>query len=155
MLVPFDSLPAESRVYYYPSSRKLYPKEVPSLNKKVEDFCERLSDNQIGFQIIHDRFLVFFVSDKTPLSIDQNDALVEFVLVLEKQFELSLLDKINVCFKQGQFVQRKEVKEFKKLIKSRSVSGKTLVFDPMILNKSDFLTNWEVPLSESWLSHLL
>lgn len=155
MLVPFDSLPAESRVYYYPSSRKLYPKEVPSLKKKVEDFCEQLSDSHIGFQIVHDRFLVFFVSDRTPLSIDQNDALVEFVLDLERQFELSLLDKVNVCFKQGQFVQRKEVNEFKKLIKSRSVSGKTLVFDPLIMTKSDFLTNWEVPLSESWLSHLL
>jgi hypothetical protein len=155
MLVPFDSLPAESRVYYYPSSRKLYPKEVPALKKKVEDFCEDLVDSHIGFQLVHDRFLVFFVSDDTPLSMDQNDALVEFVLDLEKEFELSLLDKVNVCFKQGQFVQRKEVKEFKKLIKSRSVSGKTLVFDPMILTKSDFLTNWEVPLSESWLSHLV
>lgn len=155
MLVPFNSLPAESRVYYYPSTRKLYPNEVPLMTKKVEDFCEDMVDTHIGFQLVYDRFLLFFVSDKTPLSIDQNDALVEFVLDLEKEFELSLLDKVNVCFKQGQFVQRKEVNEFKKLIKSRSVSGKTLVFDPMILTKSDFLTNWEVPLSESWLSHLL
>ena len=87
--------------------------------------------------------------------MEQNDELVELVLDLEKEFGINLLDKVNACFKQGKFVQRKEIQDFKKLIKSRSVSGRTLILDPMINTKSEFLTNWEVPLSESWLSHLL
>jgi hypothetical protein len=74
---------------------------------------------------------------------------------LEKDYDLILLDKVNVCFKQGKFVQRKEIGEFKKMIKNRSVSAKTVVFDPMTNNKSEFLTNWEVPLSRSWLGYLL
>ncbi len=155
MLVQFDSLPETSRVYYYPSSRKFYPDEIPVITSKVETFCQGLADAQISYRLVYDRFVLFFVSENTPLSIEQNDQLVEFVLDLEKDFGINLLDKVNVCFKQGEFVQRKEIKDFKKLIKSRSVSGKTLILDPMINTKAEFLTNWEVPLSESWLSHLL
>lgn len=155
MLVQFDSLPETSRVYYYPSSRKFYPDEIPVITSKVETFCQGLADAQISYRLVYDRFVLFFVSENTPLSIEQNDQLVEFVLDLEKEFGINLLDKVNVCFKQGEFVQRKEIKDFKKLIKSRSVSGKTLILDPMINTKAEFLTNWEVPLSESWLSHLL
>ena len=155
MLVQFDSLPETSRVYYYPSSRKFYPDEIPVLTSKVEAFCQGLADAQISYRLVYDRFVLFFVSENTPLSIEQNDQLVEFVLDLEKEFGINLLDKVNVCFKQGEFVQRKEIKDFKKLIKSRSVSGRTLILDPMINTKAEFLTNWEVPLSESWLSHLL
>lgn len=155
MLVQFDSLPETSRVYYYPSSRKFYPDEIPVITSKVETFCKGLADAQISYRLVYDRFVLFFVSENTPLSIEQNDQLVEFVLDLEKEFGINLLDKVNVCFKQGEFVQRKEIKDFKKLIKSRSVSGKTLILDPMINTKAEFLTNWEVPLSESWLSHLL
>ena len=155
MLVQFDSLPESSRVYYYPSSRKFYPDEIPVITSKVEAFCQGLADTQISYRLVYDRFVLFFVSENTPLSIEQNDQLVEFVLDLEKDFGINLLDKVNVCFKQGEFVQRKEIKDFKKLIKSRSVSGRTLILDPMINTKAEFLTNWEVPLSESWLSHLL
>lgn len=155
MLVEFDPLSGASRVYYYPSSRKFYPNEIAGLTSKVEAFCQGLDNAKIGFKLVYDRFIVFFVSESTPLSIEQNDKMVEFVLNLEKEYAIDLLDKVNVCFKQGEFVQRKEIPDFKKLIKSRSVSGKTIVFDPMVNTKAEFLSCWEAPLSESWLAHLL
>ena len=155
MLVPFDALPGTSRVYYYPSDRKFYPDELPGIISKVEAFCQGLDGCKIGYKLIYDRFMIFFVSEATPLSIELNDKLVEFVLNLEQEYKISLLDKVNVCFKQGEFVQRKEIQEFKKLIKNRSVSAKAIVLDPMINTKDEFLSNWEVPLSESWVAHLL
>ena len=155
MLVPFDALPGTSRVYYYPSDRKFYPDELPGIIAKVEGFCQGLEGSKIGYKLLYDRFIIFFVSDVTPLSIELNDKLVEFVLSLEEEYKISLLDKVNVCFKQGEFVQRKEIQEFKKLIKNRSVSAKAIVLDPMINTKDEFLSNWEVPLSESWVAHLL
>jgi len=64
-----------------------------------------------------------------------------------------LLDKVNVCFKQGQYVQLKEIPAFKLLIKNKGVSKKTVVFDNMINTKFEFDGSWEVPAGESWLSH--
>jgi len=154
MLVDFESLSEESRVYYFPSSRKFYAEEVPSLEEEISEQCKSLDDVEIGYQVLYDRFVIFFVSDQTPLSIEQNDRLVEFVLSLEKKYGVTLLDRVNVCFKQGEFVQRKEIKEFKKLIKNKSVSSTTVVLDPMINTKSEFISSWEVPAAESWLGHL-
>ena len=154
MLVEFDSLPGSSKVYYYPSSRKFYPNELPKLKASIEAFCEG-QEAQISYRLVYDRFVLFFVPDTTPLTLEDNDRLVEFVQSLESEYQVSLLDKVNVCFKQGEFVQRKEIPDFKKLLKSRSVSAKTIVLDPMINTKSEFESNWEVPLSESWLCHLL
>lgn len=155
MLKEFETLSDEARVYYYPASRKFYPDEVPGLEEQLVNFCENFDGVEISFQLRYDRFVIFFVSEKTPLSLEQNDALAEFMLALEKKYDLDLLDRVNVCFKQGEFVQRKEMAEFKKMLKNRSVSAKTSVFDPTINTKSEYISNWEVPLSESWLAYLL
>ena len=66
-----------------------------------------------------------------------------------------MLDKMNVCFKQGEFVQYKELKDFKKLVKKRAVTAKTIVFDNLITNNNDFKHNWEVPIEESWYNRFL
>jgi hypothetical protein len=36
------------------------------------------------------------------------------------------------------------------MIKKRSISKKTIVFNNLINNKAEFLNNWEVPIEESW-----
>ena len=96
---------------------------------------------------------MFIVSDGTPLDLDHQNTLVDFIQHLEREFEIILLDKVNVCFKQGEYVQLKEVSDFKKLVKSKGVSKKTVVFDLMINTKYEYEQFFEVPAEESWVSH--
>ena len=51
---------------------------------------------------------------------------------------------MNVCFKQGEYVQYKELKDFKKLVKNKAVTAKTIIFDNLITNKYDFQNFWEI-----------
>ena len=62
----------------------------------------------------------------------------------------TLLDKMNVAFKQGEFISYKSLIEFKKLVKSSSVSKNTIVFNNLVLDIDDFIKNWEVPAEKSW-----
>lgn len=153
MIVTYKNLPEPSKVYIYPASRKLYPKEVPVIIEKVEIFLKRFLKNEMFFEIKYDRFIIILVSDLTPLSSEQNEELVSFMLSLEKEYDIHLIDKINVCFKQGQFVQLKEIKDFKKLIKNKGVSKKTVVFDNLINTKTEYDCCWETPAIDSWISH--
>ena len=153
MLVAYESLGEDARAYVFPSSRKFYPQELPQIKERTEAFCQDL-DVQVCVLMPYDHFLLFFVSEDTPLDTDQHEALIGLVQELEKEFGLLLLDKINVVFKQGSHVQRKEVPEFKKLIRNRSVSRKTIVFDPMIRNKAEYEEFWESPAEYSWIAHL-
>ena len=68
-----------------------------------------------------------FISEKTPLGLEEQNKLVEFIQELQKDYELIFLDKVNVCFKQGEYVQMKEIPDFKNLIKNKGVSKNTIV----------------------------
>ena len=153
MLVDYKNLPETSKIYIYPSSRKLYPKEVPMISKRIELFLQNFESNQLFFEIKYDRFLIILVSDMTPLNVEQNDVLVEFIVAIEKELGINLVDKVNVCFKQGQYVQLKEVPDFKKLIKNKGVSKKTIVFNNLINTKNEYDCCWEIAARESWISH--
>ena len=80
------------------------------------------------------------------------DFCVHFIQKLEHQYSVDLLDKMNVAFKQGEFISYKSLIEFKKLVKSNSVSKNTIVFNNLVTDVLDFNTNWEIPAYKSWHS---
>jgi hypothetical protein len=153
MLVEKDSLSDNSKIYIFPANRKLYPKEIPLIQEKMESFLKEISKIDLAFEMQYDRFLILIVSHETPLNMEQSDALVNLILQLEKEYKITLLDKVNVCFKQGEYVQLKEMNAFKKLIKSKGVSKKTIVFNNLITTKSEYDCCWETPAEDSWISH--
>jgi len=65
------------------------------------------------------------------------------------------MDKMNVSYKQGEFIAYKPLNEFKQMAKQRAVSKNTIVFNNLVANKAEYLENWEVPASESWHSRFL
>ncbi|MDY0780950.1 ABC transporter ATPase [Tenacibaculum sp. IB213877] len=159
MFVEINSLSDDARVWVYPSSRKFYPQEIEELKEKLKDFVsnwKKEDENfKASFDLVYDRFIVFFADEDSQITNQDLDTQVVFILQLQQQYEVELLDKMNVCFKQGEFVQYKEVKEFKKLLKSKSVNDKTIVFDNLIQTKYDLENYWEVPITESWYNRFL
>jgi len=155
MLTNYKNLSEESKVYLYPSSRKFYPNELEELEAKLKDFTSNWTDFSATYKIEYKRFLLFFLEENAVISTELLDKLSNFIFQLEKDYNIILIDKVNVCFKQGEFVQYQEMKKFRELIKKKSVSKKTIVFNNFIQTKYDFENNWEVLITESWLSHLM
>ena len=153
MLVSYEELTSEAKVLIYPGSRKFFPVELPEIEQELRNFCQEFDGIDICFKLEYFRFIVFIISEETPLNLEQHNLVVDFIQELEKRYDLVLLDKVNVCFKQGQYVQMKEIPDFKVLIKNKGVSKKTVVFDHMINTKYEFENSWEIPAGESWLSH--
>ena len=69
---------------------------------------------------------------------------------LEKKFGVDLMDKMNVTFKNGEYLAHKDLAAFRKMAKARSVSDKTIVFNNLVQNVGEYRENWEVPASDSW-----
>jgi uncharacterized protein with NRDE domain len=74
---------------------------------------------------------------------------------LEEDYKVDLLDKMNVSYKQGDFVAHKNLKDFKKMVKQKAVSRQTIVFNNLVNTKAEFDDFWEIPLEESWHARLL
>ncbi|NQX82913.1 MAG: ABC transporter ATPase [Flavobacteriaceae bacterium] len=144
----------DARVFIFPSSRKFYKTELEELNANIEQFLEEwmLGDVLVNshFKLKYDRFLIFFVDQKQELSVEASNKLSDFMQLLEKKHDLVLLDKLNVCFKQGEHVQYQDLKDFKKLAKVKSVSPNTIIFNNLINTKVEFEYQWEIPAIESW-----
>lgn len=160
MLTDFQNLPETSKVWIYPSSRKFYDTEIDNLIKKIDSFLSEWNAKKdtlnIAYQFLYQRFIVIAIDDTNDtLANSDIDNLVQFILSLQNDYQVELLDRMNVCFKQGQFVQYKELKDFKQLLKQKAVTGKTIVFDNLIQTKGEFDQFWEVPIEDSWYQRFL
>lgn len=155
MYIPFEQLSDNAKIWIYQSDRKLYEEEIPEIVLKLKTFIENWKNNQssltASYQIKYNRFIILG-TDKpdTPLTIEAIDESVRLILKLQSELNVELLDKLNVCFKQGEFVQYKDVKTFQKLIKNKSISKNTIVFNNLINIKEELEEHWEIPITESW-----
>jgi hypothetical protein len=155
MLVDFNSLPDEARVWIYQSNRTFSETELVEVRQEIETFLQDWtahgSDLNAGYEMPYNRFIVFgldqVIQGATGCSID---ASVRFIQGLEKKYTIDLLDKMNVSYKQGEFVAYKTLIDFRAMAKNKSVSKNTIVFNNLVTNKEEYLSHWEVPAEESW-----
>jgi len=157
MYIPFENLPEESRIWIYPSNRKFSDEEISEIEKELEYFINNWSAHgtalEASFTIKYSRFIIIAINQEvhqaTGCSIDSS---VAFIQSLEQKYNVDLLDKMNVSFKQGEFITYKPLLDFKKLAKDKSVSENTIVFNNLVNTIEEWKENWEVPASESWHS---
>ena len=155
MLIPFTDLPQTARIWIYQSDRKFTEDELPKLQEKLASFLEKWTVHganlQAGFEIKYDRFIV--------IALDQNvnaasgcsiDAQVHFIQELEREFEISLLDKMNVTYIQNDRLHFKSLADFKKMAKDGAVGKQTIVFNNLVNTVEEYQEHWEVPAIESW-----
>ncbi len=155
MLVNFDTLPEESRVWIYQANRSFSESELSQLEDQLKVFIEAWTthgkDLKAGYKIVYKRFIVIALNQNlnsaSGCSIDSS---VHFIQELEKQYNVDLMDKMNVSYKQGEFIAYKPLLDFKKMAQQKAVSKKTIVFNNLVTNIAEFKENWEVPASESW-----
>ena len=76
MIIPFDKIPKESRVWIYQSNRKFSEKEITEITNKLKKFLENWtahgSDLFCSFTIKYNRFIVIALnekSNKSPLRV--------------------------------------------------------------------------------------
>jgi hypothetical protein len=157
MLVEFNTLPDYSKIWIYQSNRRLTTDELELVTNRTKIFLEQWAAHgtglQAGFEIKYERFIVIAVNQDeqsaTGCSIDSS---VRFIQELEKELDIELLDKMNVAFKQGDFVNFKDLLDFKKMAKSGAIGKKTIVFNNLVTNILEYKDNWEVPANDSWHS---
>jgi len=157
MYVPFDTLPEESKIWIYQSNRKFSEDEVTAIEAQLQNFVDNWAAHGTGleasFIFKYDRFIILAVNQDSQQATGCSiDASVHFIQQLEQQYSVELLDKMNVTFKQGEYITHKPLIEFKKLAKDKSVSANTIVFNNLVNTVGEWQDFWEVPAGESWHS---
>ena len=157
MIVPFSQLPDHSRVWIYPSNRRFSDEEIAQLQSDIEQFLSDWTAHgaslSAGYCIPHQQFIVFALDEAdqqaTGCSIDKS---VHFIQTLEQSLSVSLLDKMNVHYVNGDSIDVIDLKSFKKMVKSKQVLPSSTVFNHLVTTELDFVNHWETSAEQSWHS---
>ena len=155
MFVPFDQLPDHARVWIYPSSRPFSNDELAVIRQKAKAFLEQWTAHgaelQAGIDLPYDRFIVLGLNESVQSASGCSiDASVHFIQALEQTFGITLLDKMNVTYRNKNTIDHIPLKEFRTKAKKKQVNPDVIVFNNLVLNKMEYDSLWEVPASSSW-----
>ena len=158
MLVPFKSLPKDSRIWIFPSSKELdFQKKVKIKERLIKFISEWTSHNknlQASFELPYNRFIVVALNENLQNASGCSiDALMNLIQIFEKDFDLILLDRMNVHYRdETKKIEYSTLKDFIKMVKSKSINSSTTVFNNLVTNKEEYLNLWEVQARNSWHS---
>lgn len=155
MYIPFENLPEESKIWIYQCNRKFSEEEIAAIESSLQFFLENWASHgtslEASYKIKYNRFIIIAVNQEVQVATGCSiDASVQFIQNLEQKYSVDLLDKMNVSFKQGEFITHKTLLEFKKLAKDKSVSENTIVFNNLVNSIEEMNESWEVAAIDSW-----
>jgi len=148
-----------SRVWVYQANRKLTDTEVQDIQVRLNDFAIGWTahNNQLkaGAEVRYNRFLILIVDETqagaSGCSIDKS---VNFVKQIEKEFNITLLDRFNLAYREGNEVLSAPRHDFEEMLKQGAINTNTVVFNNMVQNLNELQTKWEVPFKDSWHAQL-
>lgn len=160
MYLGFDELADESRVWIYQSTQHLEFEKVERLSARLMNFIDSWQahgkDLQASFTIIYNRFIVVALDEAsyqaTGCSIDK---LTHTIQALETELDLSLLDRMQVAYKDENLILTMPMNAFRAELEQGEYDENTVVFNNLIETKGQLKSHWETPVKNSWHKQLL
>jgi hypothetical protein len=154
------NMPLNARVWVYQSNKELTDAEVSLVKEEglkfISDWSAHGADLKASFDVLYNRFIVIAVDERQAMasgcSIDKS---VNFMKQLEKKLNLNLFDRMQVAYREGDKIIATSLNNFETLAASGKINENTIVFNNLVTTKSDFDTQWETPVKNSWQSRVL
>lgn len=148
-----------SRVWVYQANRKLTDTETRDIQARLNHFTTGWTahNNQLKAtaEVRYNRFLILIVDESqagaSGCSIDKS---VNFIKQIEKDFNINLLDRFNLAYREGNEVLSAPRHDFEDMLKQGAINSNTIVFNNMVQNFNELQTKWEVPFKDSWHAQL-
>ena len=160
MKVDFENISNKSRIWVYQSNDEFNKSDVKIINEKSDEFIKSWKahnkDLKSAFTILHNRFLIIAIDeDFNPIGGCSIDYSLRLVKDIANTINKNLLDRTTIVYRDNSIINSISLKEIKSLINNGLFSADTLIFDTTINSKQELLDNFEVKLSNSWLSKFM
>ncbi len=160
MYTSSKEMPAHSRVWIYQSNRSLSDSEVDAISKKAHEFVNtwtaHMETLKATYEIRYNQFLILMIDEKQAAASGCSvDSSIHFVKLVEKEFELSFLDRLTLAYWADGKLHLVPKDEFESRMERGEITEDTIVFNNLVQSKVDLDTKWEVPLKHSWHKALL
>lgn len=154
-----NNLPDKSRVWVYQSNRAFSDLELTELKKDLIEFIAGWEAHgtklKSAIEVFYNQFVVIFVDESpqeaTGCSIDKSVVLVKSI---EQKYGVSMLDRMNLTYKEGVSIQNIKMAEFQEKAQSGEFNSDITVFNNLVTSKAEFISKWETKAKNSWHSNL-
>lgn len=145
------------KVWIYLSDKELSDEMRTSISLDCDTFLKEWNAHgnmlTASAEILYNRFIVIKVDESgyaaSGCSIDKQ---VQFIKVLEQKYNINLLNRLLVAYKEGDIITVKPANEVKRMLKDGTLSLDTIYFDAAIVDAQQFATSFEIPIGKSWLA---
>jgi hypothetical protein len=149
----FDS---ESRVWVYQNNRIFTKVETLQVNRHLKSRMILWKDQNPQLKTYARLFFkqfIIFMFDHTSSEINDfnTENLIGLIKNIEKDFQVVLSDRQMLAFIIANRIQLLPLKILNDVIDKDLITKETLYFNNTILTKKELLTNWIIPVKESWL----
>ena len=108
-----------------------------------------------SFEIYKNQIIVVKVNEEiTNASGCSIDKLTHFIKKIESEFNLELLNRLLVAYKNNDDIFITHASKIKELLQANTINENTIVYNTSISSQNE-LQNWEQPLKNTWLSKYL
>ena len=154
MLVDFNILPNDSRLWIYASDKELIPDHQRYILNYFSNFIKSWTAHELplksGITILKNYFIVIALDEKENMATGCSiDKLQNEVQEVEKILSISLMNRMNIYCVIDNMIECVSVNEF-----INKVNKETLFYDLTIKSKYE-LNNWLKKVSSGWCRRLL
>ncbi|WP_134088580.1 ABC transporter ATPase [Olivibacter sp. XZL3] len=143
------------RIWIYQGAKPFSDEEEAFILEKLAAFTSQWKAHKeqlaAKVEIRYHLFIIISVDQSVALpsgcSIDKS---VHILKELEQTLNISLFDRMQIAYRQGDEIRVVPRASFERLLAEGQINEDTLVFNNMVDNRNDLITKWEVPFKDSW-----
>jgi hypothetical protein len=160
-VVPFEKLPANSRVWVFAADRTLNAQQSEQMLEEVDRFLPTWTAHgsplTVGRDWRYGRFLTIAVDQSTANASGCSlDGLFRALKSLDGKLGASMVTSGLVFFRdQTRSVQSADRQRFTELSGEGKVTADMTAFDPTVTTLGEWRARFELPLRDSWHAKLL
>ncbi len=155
-MIPED-FDKNSRVWVYQSNRAFSISEVLQIEESLENFCKEWNSHGSEVKSYANLFFGHFIilmADETQIKVGgcSTDSSLRFIKKIEQDYNVKLLNRQMLAFIVKESIRLIPLSKVNISIESEILTPDTLYFNNTILTKKELLTNWIIPVKDSWLA---
>ena len=156
MWIDFNKLPDDARVWVYQASQTLTDSDISTIGQALQSALDQWAAHgqtlRASAQVIENRFVVVGVDEGHNLpsgcSIDSS---VRTLRELGESLGVDFFDRSVAVQVTDNAVRTIALPNVKTAVSNGTLTPETTIFNTLVRSKAEFLTNWQLRATDSWL----
>jgi hypothetical protein len=155
MLISFDKMPANARVWVYQSDRNLSDIELQGVQQYLESQLEQWAAHGAALvgsvALLYNRFIIISVDEMhNQASGCSIDASTRWLKELGAALNVDFFNR-TIVFLEADTLKSVEMFNIKLLVNQGTITPETIIFNNLVSTIEQFNTNWKIAASQSWM----